>query len=133
MANFFDLKEDVTWSNQSSLWMRLAAPSTAGISATWTRELAWRITDQEGWYISESSVYRILKHNDLPPQVRVRRQHAVVAHAMLPGRAELFEQHESPRGDSRLRLQTRQVDASCQAGRVPVEAVPARVQGSGLE
>ena len=29
------------------------------------RELAWRITDQEGWYISESSVYRILKAYDL--------------------------------------------------------------------
>jgi len=29
------------------------------------RELAWRITDSEGWYISESSVYRILKAFDL--------------------------------------------------------------------
>jgi transposase InsO family protein len=29
------------------------------------RELAWRITDQEGWFISESSVYRILKAYDL--------------------------------------------------------------------
>jgi len=29
------------------------------------RELAWQITDQEGWYISESSVYRILKSFDL--------------------------------------------------------------------
>jgi putative transposase len=29
------------------------------------RELAWQITDQEGWYISESSVYRILKGFDL--------------------------------------------------------------------
>lgn len=29
------------------------------------RELAWRITDSEGWYISESSVYRILKRYDL--------------------------------------------------------------------
>jgi putative transposase len=29
------------------------------------RELAWHITDTEGYYISESSVYRILKANDL--------------------------------------------------------------------
>ena len=29
------------------------------------RELAWEITDQEGYYISESSVYRILKSFDL--------------------------------------------------------------------
>ncbi len=29
------------------------------------RELAWQITDSEGWYISESSVYRILKARDL--------------------------------------------------------------------
>jgi putative transposase len=29
------------------------------------RELAWQITDNEGWYISESSVYRILKARDL--------------------------------------------------------------------
>ena len=29
------------------------------------RELAWLITDQRGYYISESSVYRILKANDL--------------------------------------------------------------------
>jgi len=29
------------------------------------RELAWDITDKEGWYISESSVYRILKGFDL--------------------------------------------------------------------
>ena len=29
------------------------------------RELAWRITDTEGWFISESSVYRILKSYDL--------------------------------------------------------------------
>lgn len=29
------------------------------------RELAWQITDEEGWYISESSVYRILKSFDL--------------------------------------------------------------------
>jgi putative transposase len=29
------------------------------------RELAWLITDQRGYYISESTVYRILKANDL--------------------------------------------------------------------
>lgn len=29
------------------------------------RELAWHITDTEGWFISESSVYRILKAQDL--------------------------------------------------------------------
>ena len=30
-----------------------------------SRELAWHITDTYGYYISESSVYRILKSNDL--------------------------------------------------------------------
>jgi len=29
------------------------------------RELAWHITDTEGWFVSESSVYRILRANDL--------------------------------------------------------------------
>ena len=29
------------------------------------RELAWHITDTQGYYISESSVYRILKAHDL--------------------------------------------------------------------
>jgi hypothetical protein len=29
------------------------------------RELAWRITDSEGWFISERSVYSILKDFDL--------------------------------------------------------------------
>ncbi len=32
------------------------------------RELAWHIVDREGWYISESSVYRILKAFDLLPE-----------------------------------------------------------------
>jgi len=31
------------------------------------RELAWQITDHRGYFISESSVYRILKANDLLP------------------------------------------------------------------
>ena len=30
-----------------------------------SRELAWMITDKRGYYISESSVYRILKAHDL--------------------------------------------------------------------
>ena len=30
-----------------------------------SRELAWHITDSYGYYISESSVYRILKSHDL--------------------------------------------------------------------
>jgi transposase InsO family protein len=29
------------------------------------RQLAWHITDSEGWFISERSVYRILRDNDL--------------------------------------------------------------------
>jgi putative transposase len=29
------------------------------------RQLAWQFTDREGYFISESSVYRILKHYDL--------------------------------------------------------------------
>jgi putative transposase len=29
------------------------------------RQLAWYLTDTQGYYISESSVYRILKANDL--------------------------------------------------------------------
>lgn len=33
------------------------------------RELVWHITDQEGYYISESSVYRILKSYDLIPSL----------------------------------------------------------------
>jgi transposase InsO family protein len=32
------------------------------------RELAWHIVDREGWYISESSVYRILRAFDLLPE-----------------------------------------------------------------
>ena len=30
-----------------------------------SRELAWTITDKHGYFISESSVYRLLKHYDL--------------------------------------------------------------------
>jgi len=45
------------------------------------RELAWYITDNEGWYISESSVYRILKSYDL-----VTSPHFIVlsAHERFP-------------------------------------------------
>lgn len=31
------------------------------------RELAWYITDNEGYYVSESSIYRILRENELLP------------------------------------------------------------------
>jgi putative transposase len=34
------------------------------------RELAWSITDRRGYFVSESSVYRILKSYDLIPSPR---------------------------------------------------------------
>ncbi len=45
------------------------------------RELAWRLTDVDGTYISESSVYRILKAQDLvtSPSFMV-----LTAHETLP-------------------------------------------------
>jgi transposase InsO family protein len=46
------------------------------------RELAWHITDTEGWYISESSVYRILKSFDLvtSPNFIVLKAHEQFPH-----------------------------------------------------
>ena len=43
-------------------WVRKIALEKPELSP---RELAWHITDQRGYYISESSVYRILKSFDL--------------------------------------------------------------------
>lgn len=45
------------------------------------REVAWRITDREGWFISESSVYRILKAFDLVQSPRFR---VLTAHDRFP-------------------------------------------------
>ena len=47
-----------------------------------SRELAWHITDREGWFISESSVYRILKGFDLltSPAFMVLKAHAQFPH-----------------------------------------------------
>lgn len=47
------------WKKQRVVEMALDHPEKS------PRELAWTITDQWGYYISESTVYRILKANDL--------------------------------------------------------------------
>jgi transposase InsO family protein len=47
------------WERERVVELALARPELSA------RELAWQITDSEGWSISERSVYRILKANDL--------------------------------------------------------------------
>jgi transposase InsO family protein len=47
------------WEKQRVVEMALEHPEKS------PRELAWHITDSRGYYISESTVYRILKANDL--------------------------------------------------------------------
>jgi len=47
------------WEKQKIVEIALEHPEKS------PRELAWYITDKRGYYISESSVYRILKSHDL--------------------------------------------------------------------
>jgi len=61
-------------SSREQFWNRIPEPARQRVvevaleePALSPRELAWHITDREGWYISESSVYRILKSFDLLP------------------------------------------------------------------
>ena len=58
--------------NPKKFWNRIPAPVKEQVvaialekPAKSPRELAWHITDSYGYYISESSVYRILKSYDL--------------------------------------------------------------------
>ena len=45
------------------------------------RELAWYITDKQGYYISESTVYRILKAHDLVTSLLYK---VISAHEKFP-------------------------------------------------